>query len=247
MGVGNCWMASFKSSRVQTDTIFSFISGVPFPKNFQQVCKKILSRLFRVFVHVYIHHFDSICNMGAEAHVNTCYKHYYYFISEFSLIDQSELEPLVRKTCFNMEATAHLQSSLWVGTTVLLVVYDIWKHLDFCYWHSSVYPANFHKQNVNKFLKKKKHWKLAVYRVICKLNQKTMCLLFLQRPMTEKICNWKKMVCSLTDQWTKYLEYWRTMSIFDLLGSHPILKWAMETDNCDILDTLKLTKVFWVY
>ncbi|KAL0181380.1 hypothetical protein M9458_023786, partial [Cirrhinus mrigala] len=59
-----------------------------------QVCKKILSRLFRVFVHVYIHHFDMICSMGAEAHINTCYKHYYYFISEFSLIDHSELEPL---------------------------------------------------------------------------------------------------------------------------------------------------------
>lgn len=74
-----------------------FMLGVPFPKNFQQVCKKILSRLFRVFVHVYIHHFDSICSMGAEAHINTCYKHYYYFISEFNLIDHSELEPLVRQ------------------------------------------------------------------------------------------------------------------------------------------------------
>ena len=70
--------------------------GVPFPKNFQQVCTKILTRLFRVFVHVYIHHFDSILSMGAEAHVNTCYKHFYYFIREFSLVDQRELEPLVR-------------------------------------------------------------------------------------------------------------------------------------------------------
>jgi len=79
------------------DTGFLLFSGVPFPKNFQQVCKKILSRLFRVFVHVYIHHFDMICSMGAEAHINTCYKHYYFFISEFSLIDHSELEPLVRE------------------------------------------------------------------------------------------------------------------------------------------------------
>lgn len=76
--------------------------GVPFPKNFQQVCTKILTRLFRVFVHVYIHHFDSILSMGAEAHVNTCYKHFYYFIREFSLVDQRELEPLVRPSpdCF---------------------------------------------------------------------------------------------------------------------------------------------------
>ncbi|XP_078074866.1 MOB kinase activator 3C-like [Mustelus asterias] len=68
--------------------------GVPFPKNFMQLCKKILTRLFRVFVHVYIHHFDRITTMGAEAHVNTCYKHFYYFVTEFDLIDERELEPL---------------------------------------------------------------------------------------------------------------------------------------------------------
>ena len=57
--------------------------------------RKILSRLFRVFVHVYIHHFDRIAQMGSEAHVNTCYKHFYYFVTEFNLIDPKELEPLV--------------------------------------------------------------------------------------------------------------------------------------------------------
>lgn len=60
-----------------------------------QVAKKILSRLFRVFVHVYIHHFDRVSQMGAEAHVNTCYKHFYYFVIEFNLMDHKELEPLV--------------------------------------------------------------------------------------------------------------------------------------------------------
>lgn len=69
--------------------------GTPFPRNFLPVVKKILSRLFRVFVHVYIHHFDRITQMGSEAHVNTCYKHFYYFVKEFNLIDTKELEPLV--------------------------------------------------------------------------------------------------------------------------------------------------------
>lgn len=73
--------------------------GVPFPKNFLQICKKILCRLFRVFVHVYIHHFDRVIVMGAEAHVNTCYKHFYYFVTEMNLIDRKELEPLVSATC----------------------------------------------------------------------------------------------------------------------------------------------------
>ena len=73
--------------------------GVPFPKNFLQICKKILCRLFRVFVHVYIHHFDRVIVMGAEAHVNTCYKHFYYFVTEMNLIDRKELEPLVSAPC----------------------------------------------------------------------------------------------------------------------------------------------------
>lgn len=74
--------------------------GVPFPKNFLQICKKILCRLFRVFVHVYIHHFDRVIVMGAEAHVNTCYKHFYYFVTEMNLIDRKELEPLVSVTVY---------------------------------------------------------------------------------------------------------------------------------------------------
>ncbi|KAM9262919.1 LOW QUALITY PROTEIN: MOB kinase activator 3B [Morus bassanus] len=80
--------------QINNEDIFPTSVGVPFPKNFLQICKKILCRLFRVFVHVYIHHFDRIILMGAEAHVNTCYKHFYYFVTELNLIDRKELEPL---------------------------------------------------------------------------------------------------------------------------------------------------------
>ncbi|XP_033731128.1 MOB kinase activator 3C-like, partial [Pecten maximus] len=73
-------------------------SGVPFPKNFTPTVKKILTRLFRVFVHVYIHHFDKLLALEAEAHVNTCYKHFYYFIKEFELVEKKELEPLREMT-----------------------------------------------------------------------------------------------------------------------------------------------------
>ncbi|KAJ8286684.1 hypothetical protein GJAV_G00041980 [Gymnothorax javanicus] len=80
--------------QINNEDIFPTSIGIPFPKNFIQICKKILCRLFRVFVHVYIHHFDRIILMGAEAHVNTCYKHFYYFVTELHLIDRKELEPL---------------------------------------------------------------------------------------------------------------------------------------------------------
>ena len=50
--------------------IFVCVLGSPFPKNYLSVVKKILKRLFRVFVHVYIHHFDKLVAMGA---VSTCF------------------------------------------------------------------------------------------------------------------------------------------------------------------------------
>ncbi|XP_050995608.1 MOB kinase activator 3A [Acomys russatus] len=84
--------------QINNEDIFPTSVGTPFPKNFLQAVRKILSRLFRVFVHVYIHHFDRIAHMGSEAHVNTCYKHFYYFVTEFSLIDPKELEPLKEMT-----------------------------------------------------------------------------------------------------------------------------------------------------
>ncbi|OCT97809.1 MOB kinase activator 3B isoform X1 [Xenopus laevis] len=83
--------------QINNEDIFPTSVGVPFKKNFLQICKKILCRLFRVFVHVYIHHFDRIIMMGAEAHVNTCYKHFYYFVTELNLVDRKELEPLVTR------------------------------------------------------------------------------------------------------------------------------------------------------
>lgn len=89
-------------AQINNEEIFPVTVDVRFPKTFVPTCKKILARLFRVFVHVYIHHFDRLVAIGAEAHVNTCYKHFYYFITEFDLVSQKELEPLTemtRKVC----------------------------------------------------------------------------------------------------------------------------------------------------
>jgi len=67
---------------------------VPFPKDFQKIIQQMFRRLFRVFAHVYYEHFNQLSEIGAEAHINTCYKHFYYFATEFNLIPTKELEPL---------------------------------------------------------------------------------------------------------------------------------------------------------
>jgi len=56
--------------------------------------KNIFKRLFRVYGHMYHSHIEKIIALGAEPHLNTCFKHFMYFITEFSLIERKELEPL---------------------------------------------------------------------------------------------------------------------------------------------------------
>ena len=69
-------------------------TGTPFPKNFLAVVKVIFKRLFRVYGHMYHQHFDTVMNIGVEAHLNTCFKHFIFFVQEFDLVNKAELAPL---------------------------------------------------------------------------------------------------------------------------------------------------------
>uniref|UniRef100_A0AAZ3QZP0 MOB kinase activator 1B n=1 Tax=Oncorhynchus tshawytscha TaxID=74940 RepID=A0AAZ3QZP0_ONCTS len=68
--------------------------GVPFKRNFMSVAKTILKRLFRVYAHIYHQHFDSVMQLQEEAHLNTSFKHFIFFVQEFNLIERKELVPL---------------------------------------------------------------------------------------------------------------------------------------------------------
>lgn len=80
--------------QINDEELFPVATGVSFPRSYTSMVKKIMKRLFRVFVHIYIHHFDKLLSLGAEAHINTCYKHFYHFVIEFNLVDKKELDPL---------------------------------------------------------------------------------------------------------------------------------------------------------
>jgi MOB kinase activator 1 len=41
-------------------------AGVSFPKNFQATIKSIVRRLFRVYAHLYNHHFAQLCALSIE-------------------------------------------------------------------------------------------------------------------------------------------------------------------------------------
>ncbi|KAF4322067.1 hypothetical protein BBO99_00003549 [Phytophthora kernoviae] len=76
------------------ETLFPTREGATYCRGFQSVVKNIFRRLFRVYAHVYYSHFDKIVNIGAEAHLNSCFKHFMAFVTQFDLVDKREQEPL---------------------------------------------------------------------------------------------------------------------------------------------------------
>ena len=82
------------SARIPVDNHQSSFSGVPFPKNFLSIAKTILKRLFRVYAHIYHQHFGEVVQLSEEAHLNTSFKHFIFFVQEFNLIERRELAPL---------------------------------------------------------------------------------------------------------------------------------------------------------
>ncbi|XP_019097385.1 PREDICTED: putative MOB kinase activator-like 2B [Camelina sativa] len=82
-------------TQIDNKTIFPKNSGEPFPSNFVDVVKCISKKLFRVYAHIYHSHFGTIVKLKEEAHLNTCFKHFVLFITEYQLVvNKKELAPL---------------------------------------------------------------------------------------------------------------------------------------------------------
>lgn len=86
-------------------------SGV-FPESFMKTSRAIFKKLFRVYAHVYHNHLN-VCvfsgsdvqeftKLGAEAHLNTTFKHFILFDREFKMINIKEEVPLQKliQRCF---------------------------------------------------------------------------------------------------------------------------------------------------
>lgn len=87
-------LMAWVEAQINDEQIFPLQLGTPFPKDFMSRVKKIFQRLFRVYAHVYLSHVDRVSELGAGAHLNTCFKHFIFFVKEFKLIEEPQLEPL---------------------------------------------------------------------------------------------------------------------------------------------------------
>eukprot|EP00471_Norrisiella_sphaerica_P006952 CAMPEP_0184491038 /NCGR_PEP_ID=MMETSP0113_2-20130426/19493_1 /TAXON_ID=91329 /ORGANISM="Norrisiella sphaerica, Strain BC52" /LENGTH=246 /DNA_ID=CAMNT_0026875225 /DNA_START=352 /DNA_END=1092 /DNA_ORIENTATION=- len=80
-------------SQLDDEDIFP-VNSDNYPKNFQNVVKTIFRRLFRVYAHLYHHHFEQIEKAAGDIHLNTAFKHFILFSLNFGLIPKDERGPL---------------------------------------------------------------------------------------------------------------------------------------------------------
>lgn len=92
------YVMTWVEGMLQNERIFPSRESEPFPAKFQGFIKTIFKRLFRVFAIMYTNHVKEMKEMEADKHLNTCFKHFIYFSSEFSLVSEVEYGALTVPT-----------------------------------------------------------------------------------------------------------------------------------------------------
>lgn len=78
------------------EAIFPAKVGGTFPNKFiEKYVIPMLRRLFRVYAHIYCHHFNEILELNLQTVLNTSFKHFCLFAEEFQLLRSSDYGPLL--------------------------------------------------------------------------------------------------------------------------------------------------------
>eukprot|EP00005_Dracoamoeba_jomungandri_P003027 CAMPEP_0174260496 /NCGR_PEP_ID=MMETSP0439-20130205/9759_1 /TAXON_ID=0 /ORGANISM="Stereomyxa ramosa, Strain Chinc5" /LENGTH=218 /DNA_ID=CAMNT_0015344747 /DNA_START=32 /DNA_END=688 /DNA_ORIENTATION=+ len=88
------YLMNWVQDQLDDEEVFPSELGATFPSNFTKTVRTIFKRLFRVYAHIYHTHFGNVVELGEEAHVNTSFKHFIFFVNEFGLMSKSEMEPM---------------------------------------------------------------------------------------------------------------------------------------------------------
>ena len=83
-------LMTWVQSNVDNEAVFPSRIGVPFPKTFRPLIAQLFKRLYRVYAHIYCHHYQIVRQLGLEPHLNTSFKHYVLFTEEHRLSEGSK-------------------------------------------------------------------------------------------------------------------------------------------------------------
>ena len=83
--------------------------------------RQVFKRMYRVYAHIYCHHYPVIRELGLEAHLNTSFKHYVLFIDEHNLASGKDFWALLEislTACLGMIEL--IESSVYESNTSIL-------------------------------------------------------------------------------------------------------------------------------
>lgn len=87
-------LSEWIDAKLADQRLFPVDDGEPSPPDFIKQVKPMFQRMFRVYGHLFHHHFRQYLHLSAQSHLYTCFKHFVLFVLEFRLIDARELAPL---------------------------------------------------------------------------------------------------------------------------------------------------------
>jgi MOB kinase activator 1 len=88
------YLQQWTEEQLDSHEVFPTEPSIPFPENFVTQIKTIFKRLFRAYAHMYHSHFDHFVALGAETHLNTCFKHFIVYVNEHGLMQEQDQAPL---------------------------------------------------------------------------------------------------------------------------------------------------------
>jgi MOB kinase activator 1 len=68
--------------------------GSPFPADFEKTASKLVKRIYRIYAHAYMSHFEEFRENEVEAELNSFFKHLLCFAEEFDLMQDKDFSPL---------------------------------------------------------------------------------------------------------------------------------------------------------
>jgi MOB kinase activator 1 len=70
------------------------VGGGKYPKDFKAIVGKIMSRLFRVYAHLYADHMEDMEGSETIRHLNTSLRHFILFSRKYNLVPREQFEPI---------------------------------------------------------------------------------------------------------------------------------------------------------
>ncbi|SCV00973.1 LAME_0G13190g1_1 [Lachancea meyersii CBS 8951] len=78
------------------EAVFPSKPNVPFAASFADSnARPILKRLFRIYAHIYCHHFNEMLELNLQTVLNTSFRHFCLFTQEFQLLKKQDYGPLI--------------------------------------------------------------------------------------------------------------------------------------------------------